>query len=56
MGLVFLWLRSDIKALRSDVSEVVATLKDRARGSPGSRPCSKEVCKRRSDAGVPPPE
>ena len=28
LGLMFLWLRSDIKALRSDVSEVVATLKD----------------------------
>lgn len=32
MGLMFLWLRSDIKALRSDMktlrSEVVATLKD----------------------------
>lgn len=32
LGLMFLWLRSDIKALRSDMktlrSEVVATLKD----------------------------
>ncbi|MYF84074.1 MAG: hypothetical protein F4176_08185 [Acidimicrobiia bacterium] len=28
LGLMFLWLRSDIKALRSVVSEVVATLKD----------------------------
>ena len=28
MGLMFFWLRSDIKALQSDVSDVVATLKD----------------------------
>ena len=28
LGLMFLWLRSDIKALRSVVSEVVSTLKD----------------------------
>lgn len=32
MGLMFLWLRSDIKALRSDMkvlrSEVVTTLRD----------------------------